>query len=134
MLNYYHRHLSNLSTVLEPLRELLRKRAKWKWQDCQKQSFRNPKMMLCSSKRLVHYDPSTPLVLSCDPSPYGIGAVISQTMPDGSGRPITYASRTLNAAQRNYSQTEKDRIVVFFAIKKFHHYLYGHRFTIFIDH
>ena len=86
MLNYYHRHLSNLPTILEPLRELLRK------------SFRNPKMMLCSSQRLAHYDPSTPLVVSCDPSPYGIGAVISQTMPDGSGRPITYASRTLNAA------------------------------------
>ena len=83
---------------MEPLRELLRKRAKWKWQDCQKQSFRNPKMMLCSSKRLVHYDPSTPLVVSCDPSPYGIGVVISQTMPNGSGRPITYTSRTLNAA------------------------------------
>ena len=87
MLNYCHIHLSNLSTILEPLHEVLRKGAKWKWQDRLKQSFRKAKRMLCSSKRLVHYGPSKPLVVSCNASPYGIGPVASHTLPDGSEIP-----------------------------------------------
>ena len=134
MLNYYHRHLSNLSAILESLHELLRKGSKWKGQDRQKQSFRNAKMMLCSSKRLVHYDPSKLSVVSCDRFLYGIGTVISHTMPDGSERPIAYALRTLSAAERNYAQLEKEGLVVVFAIRKFHQYLYGHRVTIFTNH
>ena len=95
MLNYCHRHLS---TILELLHELLRKGAKWKWQDRQKQSFRNAKMMLYSSKLLVHYDPSKSLIVSCDAFPCGIGAVISHTMPNRSEKPKAYVSRTLISA------------------------------------
>ena len=31
MLNYYHRFLPDVETVLEPLHQLLRKRSKWQW-------------------------------------------------------------------------------------------------------
>ena len=44
MLNYYHRFLPNVSTVLEPLHELLRKGAPWRWGKRQSQTnsvFRN---------------------------------------------------------------------------------------------
>ena len=134
MLNHYHRHLLNLSTILELLHGSLRKGAKWKWQDRQKQIFKNTKMMLCSSKLLVHYEPSKDLVVSCATSPYGIRAVISHTMPDGSERSIAYASKAVSTAERNYAQIKKERLAVVFALRKFHQYLYGHRFTIFTDH
>ena len=49
--------------------------------------------MLCSPKLLVHYDPEKPLILTCDASPYGIRGVLANVMPDGSERPISYASR-----------------------------------------
>ena len=45
-----------------------------------------------------------------------------------------YASKTLNKAERNYSQIEKEGLSIIFGIKKFHQYCYGHLFTIFSDY
>ena len=58
---------------------------------------------LLASKALVHYDPSLPLKLAGVELVYGIGAVISHVMEDGSERPIAFASRMLSAmAEQNY--------------------------------
>ena len=72
-------------------------------------SFLWAKEVLSSEQVLVHYDPQKPLILSVDVSPYGIGAVLSHLMEDGSERPVEFASRTLSSAERNYSQIEEGR-------------------------
>ena len=55
-------------------------------------------------------------------------------MPDGSERPVAYASRTLNAAECNYSQLEKEGLSCIFGIKRFHDYLFGRHFELVTDH
>ena len=90
--------------------------------------------MLCSATLLVHYDPEKPLILHCDASPYGLGLVLAHTMQDGTERPIAYASRTLSAPERNYSQIEKEGLPVIYSVKKFHQYLFGRHVTIVTDH
>lgn len=57
------------------------------------------------AKGLAHYDPSKELVLACATSPYGVGAVLSHR-DNGVENPLAFASRTLTAAERNYSQLE----------------------------
>ena len=47
---------------------------------------------------------------------------------DGIERPIAYVSRTLNAAEKNYSQVEKEGLAIVFGVKKFHNYIYGREF------
>ena len=47
---------------------------------------------------------------------------------------ICYASKTLNDVQLNYSTTEKELLVVFFALDKFRPYLIGSKILIYIDH
>jgi len=51
-----------------------------------------------------------------------IGAVLSQG-PVGQGRPIAYASRILNKAERNYNITEKELLAIVWAVKYFRSYL-----------
>ena len=134
LLNYYHRHFRNFAEVLEPLHKLLRKDLKWEWGDEQNIAFQKAKNILCESSYLAHYDPPKPLILACDASPYGLGAVLSHEFPDGSEKRITFASRTLSKAERNYSQIEKEALSIIYAIKRFHQYLFGRHFHLYTDH
>ena len=98
-INYYYRHLQNFSSFLEPLHCLLRKETPWKWTEKENNSFNKAKELQSSANLLVHYDTKKPLILSSDTSPYGLGAVLSHIMEDGSERPIIFSSRTLSKAQ-----------------------------------
>lgn len=89
---------------------------------------------LATSKILTHFNPSLPIQLACDASLYRVGAVISHVFPNGEERPIAFASRTLNKAESNYAQLEREALSIVFGVKKFHQYLYGRKFTLFTDH
>ena len=134
LINYYAKFLPQLSTTLAPLHYLQRKNTKWHWRRKQQAAFEASKKLLISAEVLVHFDVKKDLILSCDASPYGVGAVLAHRMPDGSERPVAYASRSLNPAERNYSHLDKEGVAVIFGVKKFHQYLYGRPFTITTDH
>ena len=82
MLNFYGKFIPNLSSILDPLHSLLRKDVVWKWEVEQQEAFDKAKNQLQSSDVLVHYDPEKELVVSCDASPYGVGAVVAHVMED----------------------------------------------------
>lgn len=133
LLNFYRKFLPNASTLLEPLTKLLRANERWRWESEQQSAFQLSKEALLKSDFLVHFDPALPITVTADSSSYGVGAVISQTV-NGQQRPVCFASRTLNAAERNYSQLEREALALVFAIKRFHFYLFGHSFTLITDH
>ena len=134
MLNFYSKHLPNASTVLAPLHKLLCKNILWKWGPAEELAFNKAKDLLVSDSLLVHFHPAKQLLVSCDASPYGVGAVLAHKMQDGSERPISYASRTLSAAEKNYSQLENEALAMVFAVKKIHMFLHRHNFTLVTDH
>ena len=113
---------------------LLQKESKWSWSQKQVKAFQAAKDDLQDDTLLVHYDGSRQLLLACDASQYWLGGVLSHIMDDGQKRPTAYTSRTLTAAEKNYSQLEKEALAVVFAVGKFHNYLYSRQFMIKSDH
>ena len=133
MLNHYRSFLPQAAATLEPLNRLLRKDTSWHWGPSQQKAFESAKALLTSSQVLMHFDPKLPLVLECDASSKGIGAVLAHVTEAGE-RPIAYASRSLNAAEVGYAQIEREALGIVFGVKKFHKMLYGHQFTLKSDH
>ena len=134
LLNYYAHFLPNLASTLHPLHALLCMDQPRHWSDSCEKAFQAAKQKLVEAPVLAHYNPEHPIVLAGDASAYGMSAVISHTLPDGSEHPVAYASRTLTKSERNYAQVEKEALSLVFSVRKFHQYLYGHQFAILTDH
>ncbi|KII67125.1 Transposon Tf2-9 polyprotein [Thelohanellus kitauei] len=132
--NYYRNYLPNLSETLSPLYELLKKESKLVWGPVEESAFNHIKEQITNSLVLSHFDPGLEISLSTDASSHGLGAVLSHILPDGSERPIAFASRLLSKAERNYSTIEKEGLGIIWAIKKFLHYLEGRHFMLCTDH
>jgi hypothetical protein len=62
-----------------------------------------------------------------------VGAILGQRV-DKKLNVIHYASKTLDAAQKNYATTEKEFLAVVFACDKFRPYIAGSKVTIHTDH
>ena len=133
-MNYYGKFIRNLSSILHSLNRLLQVQEKWDWTKECSQAFKRAKDQLRSSEVLIYYDTKLPIDLANDASAYGIGAVISHVLPDGTERPISFAPRTLTPSEKNYAQLEKDALSLIYGIKKFHQYLYGRKLNLFTDH
>ena len=103
LVNYYGKFLPNLAIVLSPLYSLLHRHSVWKWRSAQQEAFESAKDFLKSPRLLAHYDGSKELVLTCDASPYRVGAVLCHHLDNGEEQLITFASRTLSSTERNYS-------------------------------
>ena len=134
MLSYYGRFLPDLATILAPLYALLQSTRNSSWEKSQQKSFNQAKKLQTTSPLLTHFDPKKPVILSCDASLYGVGAVLSHQMDDGSKRPISIASRTLSTAKGNYAHLDKEALVIVFGIKRFYQYLYGRKCNIQSNH
>ena len=133
LINYYRKFLPNLSMVLTPLHKLLKNNTRWEWSVEQSKAFQDAKSLLKSPRVLIHYDSSRPLMLTCDASPYGVGAVLAHIKDDNTERPIAFTSRTLSKPETNYAHLEKEALAITFGIQKFHNYLYGRKFIIHSD-
>ena len=116
LLNYYAKFISNLSSILHPLNNLLRANLGL----MPAIGFLETKSKLVSAPVLAHYDPHLPILMVGDASAYGVVAVILHMMPDGTKRPVAFASHTLSLAECNYAQGEKEVLSLIFGIHKFH--------------
>lgn len=133
LVNYYHKWIDNIANIAKPLYDQLQTNKHFLWTKACETAFIQIKEMIASEKVLIRFNPELPLRLATDASPYGIGAVLSHTTSNGE-RPIAYASRTLNPAEQNYSQLDKEALAIVWGVKRFFNYVCGKRFTLITDH
>ncbi|XP_049329329.1 uncharacterized protein LOC111193656 [Astyanax mexicanus] len=153
---YYRRFIANYSSIVKPLTDLtrgyapLRKESKpnkasnikyfkesepfgQRWTEACTKAFGQIKQCLTQAPVLAFADPDKPFILHVDASLSGLGAVLNQEHPDGL-RPVAFASRGLNNAERNYHIHQLEFLALKWAVvDKFHDYLYGARFTVRTD-
>ena len=91
----------------------------WNWSIEQETAFQDVKKLLLSSQILAHFDDTKPIVMACDASPFGVGAILSQIQSDESEHPVAYASRLLSPAEQNYSHLDKEALAIIFGVGKF---------------
>ena len=132
---YYREFIPNYSAIAAPLTDLTKKGRpnQVSWGPAQEKAFTTLKKMITDKPVLRIPDVSRPFVLRTDASEVGLGAVLLQKY-DSQFFPVSYASRKLQGAEKNYSVIEKEGLALVWAIKKFQQYLYGVEFTLQTDH
>ena len=71
--------LTTMSSAIEKRNQMIARYEPTEWR-----AYDKTKEMLQSATVIIHYDDQNDLFLLCDPSPYGLRAVLSHKMHDGS--------------------------------------------------
>nr|KYP35181.1 Retrovirus-related Pol polyprotein from transposon opus [Cajanus cajan] len=130
---FYRHFVKEFSKKALPLSNLLQKDVDFVFDDRCKQAYDCLKEALTTTPIIQAPDWTVPFDLMCDASNYALGVVLAQRV-DKLPRVIYYASRTLDAAQENYTTTEKELLAIVFALDKFRAYLLGSRVIVYTDH
>ena len=116
--NYLSRFLPWLADVAQPLRELTSTDAKFTWAKHYDTAFKKVKKLVVNHPILKHYDCNADVTLHCDAIGKGLGAVLLQN-----GQSVAFASITLSATERRYTQIEKECLAFVFACQRFSQYI-----------
>lgn len=130
MVNFLRVFIPNLSQVISPLRELLKKDVHWCWTEMHSKALNNIKRIVSSEQVIAPFNATVPIVIQCNASKDALGCCLLQNK-----KPVYMASRSLNSAEEGYAQVEKELLAVVYACSKLHNYVYGHDdITIQTDH
>lgn len=126
--------MKGFATIARPLINLTKKGKDFIWSMECEQAFCALKKALISPDVMGYpLNKGGLFILDTDACGVGIGSVLAQEQ-QGRERVISYASRGLNKAERNYCITEKELLAVVFVIQYFRQYLLGRRFLVRTDH
>ena len=134
LVNTVARFVPNLAAMTEPIRRITHKNHPWLWGPEQSEAFNKLRDLISSNTVLAHFDPSLPTQVRHDACKIGISGALTQKHPDGSIRPVAYASRSLSPVEQRYSQTEREALSGVWACERFHFYIHGSQFDLVGDH
>ncbi|GFT77218.1 retrovirus-related Pol polyprotein from transposon 297 [Trichonephila clavipes] len=103
------------------------------WTEEAKENFEKCKQDLANATLLSFPDPDLQLALFTDVSNFAIGSVLQQ-FEAGNWKPISFFSKKLTDAQKNYSTYDRELLGMYLSVKKFKHLLEGQNFVIYTDH
>jgi hypothetical protein len=134
MCTCYRRFVQNLASIAAPLHALLNKDTSWNWSAACQQAFEDLCNRLVSTPILAHPDYQRPFIVYTDASTIGLGAVLAQLDKEHKEHTTAYLSRSLTAAEKNYTASELECLGIVWAVNKLQPYIDGSPFTLITDH
>ena len=121
MINFYHRFIPNIASILKPLYASLKctkPRQTLVWSEEMRHAFENGKAALTNATMLAHPCSNCPMALSCDASDFAVGAVLEQYKNE-QWEPLAFFSRQLRKPELKYSTFDRDLLSIHLSIRHF---------------
>jgi hypothetical protein len=134
--NFYRPFIRGFAHLACPLNELTHKNTEWPWETRHQNAFDELKTRVTTEPVLAHPILTDPLELEVNASGFAIGAVLLQKKTDSKKHPITYYSKTLSTAERNYDIYDLELLAIVNVLDHWRPYLAGspHKIIIYSDH
>lgn len=134
LVNYHSSYVQNLSLLLSPIKNLLKKHVQFEWSEDCEDAFSKIKNKITNYATKQLYIPSKVAVLSCDASYDGVGGCLQQHDELGNLQIVCYVSTSLLELQKKFSVIELEMFAVVFTLLRFKHFVHGTKFIINTDH
>ncbi|KAE8914160.1 hypothetical protein PF003_g1314 [Phytophthora fragariae] len=132
--NYLHKYTKDYAGLIQPMSSLLKKDVTWNWRPEHQDAFDAVKKSLASAPVLMLPDMSSPFHVVCNASDFVIGCALMQFDAEGREPVVSYQSRQMKPAEKNYPVHDKELLAMRYALIKFRVYLLGEQtFAVYTD-
>lgn len=131
---YFRKYIEGFAAIARPLSNLLRKDAKFVFEDAQREAFTFLKNKICERPVLMIFQQEAETQLHTDASKHALGAILFQrSSEDGQFHPVHYLSFKTSEAEQKLHSYELEVMAVVRAVQKLRVYLIGNPFTVVTD-
>ncbi|XP_037942537.1 uncharacterized protein LOC119675411 [Teleopsis dalmanni] len=130
---YFRKFIPGYAIISEPLRQLLKKNAVFKWADQQTNAFLSLNEALTTGPVLTGYRVEADHQVHTDASAIGLAGVLLQN-DNGDWKPVAYFSRSTTPLKRKYHSYELETLAVVESVDRFKYNIYGKSFTVITDY
>jgi len=131
--NFYRKFTDHHASLIGPLIALLKKGVPWRFNEVDLVNFNSVKSAF-AERFLAHPDFKSEFYLQTDASQLGLGVKLFQIDSSNERQTIGFSSRTLNAAEKNYSITVLELLSIVFACERFRVFILGYPVNVLTDH
>jgi hypothetical protein len=131
---YYRRFIRIYSNITAPLENLLKKAEMFRWTPKCDKAFETLKEKLITTPIPIFSNWEKEFHVHMDALGIALGAILTQIGDGAMDHPIYFVSQKLSQVEHNYTTTEREGLVMIYALQKFRHYLLGSHFKFFSDH
>ena len=133
LVGYYRKFIKDFAKISRLL-DALRKAEKFEWTPEADAAFEELRQKLTEEDILVYPKFDRPFLVTCDASGTALGGFVSQLDDQGRERPITFCSRALKGAEKNYSALDREALAIRFVLSRNRYFLLGYPIKIMSDH
>ena len=133
LFSYYRNFCQGFAKIIEPINNLTKKDVPFAWTDECEQAAERLKDIITHAPVLAFPNFKEEFLLTTDAAAVSLGGVLEQRQEDWKIHPISYFSRTLNAAERKWDACQLELLAIVQAVKFFRPYLLNVPFKIFTD-